>query len=113
MARAVRGLPVDVLENMENIAIIVKRRPTPTQLASSGRTEEDTLLGLYEGVPLTQRGSSYGMVLPDRIILFQEPIEAMCDTDAEIRKQVQRTVIHEVAHYFGMDDEELERLGWS
>ena len=111
VSRAIRSLPTGLLKRLENVAIVVERWPTAGQRERQGESEED-LLGLYEGVPLTERGSGYGMVLPDRIILFQESIEAICATDAEIRKQVQRTVIHEVAHHLGMTDEELERLGW-
>jgi predicted Zn-dependent protease with MMP-like domain len=68
---------------------------------------------LYEGVPLTGRTTSYGMIQPDVIYIFQRPIEAMCWTDAEIRKQVRSTVIHEIAHHFGISDERLEELGVS
>ena len=72
----------------------------------------DTLLGLYEGVPLTRRTSHYGNVVPDKITLFQAPIESAAGYDpARIREQVKRTVLHEIAHYFGIDDDRLEELG--
>ena len=112
VSRALRSLPPALLERLENVAVVVERRPTPEQHSRRGPAEDEGLLGLYEGVPLTERGSGYGMVLPDRIILFQEPIEEACVTDAQVRKEVQRTVIHEIAHHLGMTDEELERLGW-
>ncbi len=112
VSRAVRSLPAGLLEQIENVAIVVEKRPNAEQLAMRDVKQGETLLGLYEGVPLTERGSSYGMVIPDRITLFQEPIEEMCDTDTEIGRQVQRTLVHEIAHHFGMRDEELMRLGW-
>lgn len=69
------------------------------------------LLGLYHGVPLTHRGENYNLVPPDKISIYQEPIEAICATDEEVRDQVRKTVLHELAHYFGIDDDRLEELG--
>ena len=69
------------------------------------------LFGLYEGVPLTERTSDYGLVLPDKITIFQEPLEDAFSDDAELVAEVRTTVIHELAHHFGISDEELERLG--
>ncbi len=70
------------------------------------------LLGLYEGVPLTERGSYYAGFLPDRITIFRRPILAICDTPEDVVHEVRVTVIHEVAHHFGIDDERLHELGW-
>jgi len=107
VARAVESLPEELRDQMENIDVVVADRPTRRQLAG----EKGTLLGLYEGVPLTERTNSYGMVAPDKITIFQKPIEAMCRSDAQIIAQVQRTVRHEIAHYFGISDDRLEELG--
>jgi predicted Zn-dependent protease with MMP-like domain len=87
---------------MENVAVLVRARgPSPT------------LLGLYEGIPLTARDSGYGgMVTPDRISIFREPILAICRTEDEVVRQVRVTVVHEIAHHFGIDDVRLHELGW-
>ena len=73
--------------------------------------DRDVLFGLYEGVPLTERTSGYGLVLPDKITIFQEPLEQEFYEDAELIAEVRRTVLHELAHHFGIDDDQLERLG--
>lgn len=71
----------------------------------------DLLFGLYHGIPLPARGENYNLVLPDKISIYQESIEAVCDTDDEVREQVRVTVLHEIGHYFGIDDERLHELG--
>lgn len=109
--RAVRGLPPRFRERLANVDITVERRPSRRQLRSTGVPPGHTLLGLYLGVPLTQRGESYSYVLPDRIIIFQEPIEERCQSDEELVVVVQRTVEHEIAHHFGIDDARLTELG--
>ena len=96
---------------MENVAVIVQRNPTPQQLAAAGVGPNSILLGLYEGVPLTERTSSYGMILPDEISIFQQPIERMCANDADVMREVRRTVVHEVAHHFGISDQRLREIG--
>ena len=84
--------------------------PTAEQLRSSGVHETDTLLGLYEGVPITAR-ENYGFVLPDKITIFQRSIEGICETREEVIEEVRETVIHEVAHHFGIDDAALHEMG--
>lgn len=69
------------------------------------------LLGLYHGVPITRRGENYNLVAPDKISIYQESIETICETDAEVREQVRKTVLHELGHYFGIDDDRLHELG--
>jgi predicted Zn-dependent protease with MMP-like domain len=95
---------------MQNIAVIVEAAPSRALLETLGLWPDHTLLGLYRGVPLPERGSSYGNVLPDCITIFQRPIEALCHTPEEIKDMVGETVIHEVGHYFGLDDARLEEL---
>jgi predicted Zn-dependent protease with MMP-like domain len=99
---------------MENVAVMVDDWPTPAQLAIARVPRGGTLLGLYEGVPLTVRGPlSYSGVAPDRITIFQGPLSRRAgDVDA-LAAQVRVTVLHEVGHYFGMDDERLRELGWA
>jgi predicted Zn-dependent protease with MMP-like domain len=109
--RAVRGLPDEFLEQLDNLDIVVERRPSPRRLQRSGVGRGQTLLGLYLGVPRTRRGLGYTYALPDRIIIFQEPIEQICRTEEELVEQVRATVVHEIAHHFGIDDARLTELG--
>ena len=108
---AAESLPPKFWDRMENVEILVRSRPTPVERASLGLGPHETLLGLYQGIPLPARGYDYGNTLPDRIVIYQEPIEAICATDEEVIAQVRTTVLHEVAHHFGIDDERLEELG--
>ena len=99
---ALQDLPADLASAMENIAVIVEDH-------AAGRP----LFGLYEGIPLTKRGPmSYGGVLPDRITIYQDTICQHCGDEAQLVGQIRKTVIHEVAHHFGIDDAKLEQLGW-
>ena len=99
---ALDGLPENLGRAMENVAIVVD------DIAPPGR-----LLGLYEGIPLTERGTSYSAAMPDRITIFQRSICDMCEDEEEVVEAVRRTVIHEVAHHFGIGDHRLDELGWS
>jgi predicted Zn-dependent protease with MMP-like domain len=101
VTRALDGLPAELGSVMRNVAVTVDDDGGPPGL-----------LGLYQGVPLTSRGAHYAGVLPDRITIYRRAICAICDTEAEVVEQVRRTVIHEVAHHFGIDDERLTELGW-
>lgn len=112
VSQALEGIPPAIKERIENVDILVQLWPTREQLADNGLSRRYELLGLYEGVPLSQRGSGYGMVLPDRIFIFQGPIEAICHDEEEVQRQVRRTVVHEVAHHFGISDEELQAMGY-
>jgi predicted Zn-dependent protease with MMP-like domain len=98
---ALDSLPEDLGRLMRNVAVTVEHGPGPPGL-----------LGLYQGIPLTSRTSQYAGVLPDRITIYRRAICAICDTEAEVVEQVRRTVIHEVAHHFGIDDARLTELGW-
>jgi len=112
VSRALDNLPDEFLDIMDNVEVVVEDYPTRAQCQGSKRTE---LLGLYEGIPLTERDTHYGLVLPDKITIFQKPIAAICSSDAEIIDQVEKTVRHEIAHHFGMSDEELDEIeeGWA
>jgi predicted Zn-dependent protease with MMP-like domain len=107
----VASLPPELLERVHNVTIVVEKRPTPEDRRVAGLRRGQTLLGLYHGVPLTRRGEYYNLVPPDRISIYQEPIEQICSTDDEVREQVRKTVLHELGHYFGIDDDRLEELG--
>ena len=109
VGKALRQLPTSLREMMSNVDVVVEDEPTPEQLTSTGLPPGDWLLGLYQGTPLTERTSSYGMVLPDKITIFQKPIEGLCRSDPEIVRQIRATVIHEVGHHFGLSEAQLRR----
>ncbi|MQG87950.1 MAG: metallopeptidase family protein [SAR202 cluster bacterium] len=107
---AVMGLPNQFLSSMDNVSIIVADQATPAQKVENGLEPNEVLYGLYEGVPLTERGG-YAPSLPDLITIFQYPIEAESETMSELKRQVVTTVKHEVAHYFGFSDSALDEMG--
>jgi predicted Zn-dependent protease with MMP-like domain len=98
--KALQDIPAEFRSAMENVVVLIDETSPP------GR-----LLGLYQGVPLTNRGN-YSAAMPDRITIFKEAICAMCESTQEVERQVRKTVIHEVAHHFGIDDPRLRELGW-
>jgi predicted Zn-dependent protease with MMP-like domain len=101
VTRAMDSLPPDLGGEISNVAVTVQHTPGPPNL-----------LGLYQGIPLTSRTSGYAGVLPDKITIYRLAICAICRTEEEVADQVRRTVIHEVGHYFGIDDDRLAELGW-
>jgi predicted Zn-dependent protease with MMP-like domain len=108
---AVEGLPEPFSEKLSNVDIEVRDWAGPAELRAAGAPPGSTLLGLYRGVPQTKRSQSYGMVLPDRIFIYQGPIERLCRTDDEIRERVRKVVLHEIGHHFGMSEEMLREAG--
>jgi len=112
VASAVDALPAEVVDALENVAIMVQEWPSDEQLDYSGDDDPYGLLGLYEGIPQTDR-EGYNMALPDRITLFQRPLEDACNSRAELAEEVQVTVVHEIAHHLGWSDPDLERLGYA
>jgi predicted Zn-dependent protease with MMP-like domain len=100
VADALDALPPELGRLMSNVAVFVEHEPGPPGL-----------LGLYEGTPLTSR-SQYALALPDRITIYQQAISEICETEQQVADQVRKTVIHEVAHHFGIDDDRLAELGW-
>jgi predicted Zn-dependent protease with MMP-like domain len=109
--KAVKSLPEEFLVRLDNVDVVVDDKPTTSQLQKSRLKANQTLLGLYEGVPQTRRSSNYGMVLPDKITIFQKTIEAKCRNDEEIIAEIERVVKHEIAHHFGISDARLRELG--
>ncbi len=107
---ALREIPRRFRREMKNVAVIVEDEPSPAILEEMEIEPGDTLFGLYQGTPLPERGWAYGNTLPDRISIFQGPIEEACADDEEIRDCVAETVIHEFGHYFGMSEEEIEEI---
>lgn len=109
---ALDSLPPEIARAMNNVEVTIAAWPTVQQLHSAGiDPRRGTLFGLYQGVPLTHRTQGYNLVPPDRITIFQGPITAVHRTDEAIRRQVRQTVIHEIAHHFGIDDDRLRELG--
>ncbi len=111
VAQAIESLPEEFRERLENIDVVVADRPSREQLRVLGGRRGETLLGLYEGIPITRRGHGYGLVIPDKVTIFQKPIETICKNDAQIINEVQRVVRHEIAHHFGISDDRLRQLG--
>jgi predicted Zn-dependent protease with MMP-like domain len=111
VARAVGSLPEEFRSKLENIDVVVADWPTQSQLAEVGVRNGHILLGLYQGVPRTRRGGHYGLVPPDKITIFQKPIEARCRDEAKIKLEIGQVVRHEIAHHFGIGDGRLRELG--
>ncbi len=105
VARALDGLPAEFAEKMRNVELVVEDEPDPERVG-----EGQTLLGLYEGVPLTERGLAEPY-LPDRITIYRRPIEEMASSPRRQAEIVRDTVVHEVAHHFGISDQRLRELG--
>jgi predicted Zn-dependent protease with MMP-like domain len=113
VAEAVAMLPAEFRQRMVNIEVLVDDWATPAQRRSVGLRPNETLFGLYEGVPHTRRSTHYNLAMPDRIWIFQGPIERAYGGDRErLRREVGRVVLHEIAHHFGIDDDRLEELGY-
>jgi predicted Zn-dependent protease with MMP-like domain len=111
VVEALDSLPPDIQAKLENVEVVVEWRPSPAHLRRLGLGPGRTLFGLYEGIPHTSRTSGYNMVLPDKITIFRQPIEAHCHSDEQVMQLVRRTVLHELAHHFGISDERLRELG--
>ena len=109
---AIRELPQEFREKLQNVAIIVEDYPSEELLERMEVPEDETLFGLYEGVPLPERGYFDRPLFPDRVFLFQGAIEDACDSEEEIREEIKITLVHEIAHFFGMDDDYLEEIGY-
>ena len=108
--RALDTLPEEIAQRISNVDVEVQELPTKSQLRSVGVPSGRTLLGLYQGIPLTRRTSGYSMVPPDRITIFKRPLEMISRGDDDLVNQVRATVIHEVAHHFGISDERLHEI---
>ena len=110
VAEAVRLIPRRFRREMRNLALVVEDEPGDDLLEEMEIEPPDSLYGLYQGTPLPERSWAFGNALPDRITIFQRPIEEDCDDEDEIRAVIGETLIHEVGHYFGMSEEEIEEI---
>lgn len=108
VARALDGLPGEVASFLENVAVVVEDEPSEEDLLDAGLDPaEDTLFGIYQGLALPERGGAYGDVLPDRIVIYRLPMLEACEHRADLVREIQDTVIHEIGHYFGLDEDDL------
>ena len=110
VAEAVTLIPRRFRRVMQNLALVIEDEPTPALLAEMEIEPPDSLYGLYQGTPLPERTWGFGNALPDRITLFRRPIEEDCDDEDEVRAVIGETLIHEVGHYFGLSEEEIEEI---
>jgi len=108
---ALAEIPEPFKERLANVDIVVKRRPGPSDYRQTGSKRGDRLYGLYDGLPLSERTSSHGFEMPDKITLFREPLERDFPDESELVQEVRKTVLHEVAHFFGLSEETLVELG--
>ncbi|SPT53516.1 Uncharacterized protein conserved in bacteria [Actinomyces bovis] len=107
-------IPEELAQAMDNVVFLIQDEPDPELLTAADYDEDGlpTLLGLYEGTPLTERDESWNLVLPDRVLIFSGPLSRWCLSREELVREIAITVIHEVAHHFGIDDDRLCELGW-
>jgi len=110
--RAIARIPEEIRAYLNNLAIIVEQRPWPELLAEMGVPEGETLFGLYTGVPLPERSATEPPLFPDEILIFKEPLEQYCPTPRALEAEIEITVVHEVAHYLGFDEDQLAELGY-
>ena len=110
VVKAVDNLPPEFRRKLENVDIVVEDWPTGRQLRQAKLKRPEALLGLYQGVPQTRRGRGYGLVLPDKITIFQKPVEAQCRSGDEIEAKIEEVVRHEIAHHFGLDEKTLRKI---
>jgi predicted Zn-dependent protease with MMP-like domain len=111
VAESLEMIPDELRGHISNVEIMIEDEPSDKLLDELGVPPDDTLFGLYEGTPLTERSTEYSG-LPDRIIIFRQPLLEEFDDPLDLRREIARTVIHEVAHHFGIDEERLAELGW-
>lgn len=111
VAHALADIPRTIRRQIANVALVVEDLPDDETMDLAEMNDPYALFGFYHGVPLTQRLHNYGLIPPDKISIFRKPILAACHSDDEARKMIRRTLRHELAHYFGIDDDRLEELG--
>jgi predicted Zn-dependent protease with MMP-like domain len=110
VADAIATIPKRFRDHLRNVAVVVEDEPDPVVLDEMGIEPPDTLLGLYQGTPLTERSWDYGNQLPDRVVLYQRSIEDASDDDDDVVVAIGETLIHEVGHFFGLSEDEIERI---
>ena len=109
---ALASIPEPLRQRMDNVEIVIETWPTEDHLEAAELEPDDWLFGLYEGTPLIERGITADPLLPDKITIFQGPLQEVCSSEDEIRQEVRTTVVHEIAHHFGIDEGRLAELGY-
>jgi predicted Zn-dependent protease with MMP-like domain len=113
VADAIDALPSEFARRLENVAVVIEDEPSPMLLREMGLDpRRDTLFGLYQGTPLSERGGSFGMALPDTITIFYRPLVRACRSPNALRRQIRKTVIHEIGHFFGLDEDTIREAGY-
>jgi predicted Zn-dependent protease with MMP-like domain len=107
---ALAKLPAEFQQHVRNLDVVVRWRPSLAERREAGSDSGDTLFGLYLGIPLSERGAYYNMALPDQIVIYQQTHERFCSSREEMVEEVRKTVLHELGHYLGIDEERLEEL---
>lgn len=110
--RAIASIPEEIRPHLDNVLITVRKRPSRNMLIELGLSPDRPLLGLYVGAPLSERTAFYPPLYPDRIYIFQEPLEDICNTKEALEEQIRITVVHEIAHFLGISEERLVKLGY-
>jgi predicted Zn-dependent protease with MMP-like domain len=110
--RAISGIPIELRQHLDNILISVQNRPTRELIEEVDQPPDEPLFGLFQGFPLSERSLTSPPLFPDTILLFQEPLEEACETLEELEEEIELTVVHEVAHFFGITEERLAELGY-
>jgi predicted Zn-dependent protease with MMP-like domain len=109
--QSLRDVPPPFKEHLRNVDIVVKTRPSRSDLLDADLDPDESMYGFYRGIPLTERDGGYQMVAPDIIDIYQEPLEEDFPDERELVKEIRTTVLHELAHFFGIDDDRLDELG--
>ncbi len=110
---AIRRVPSEIRQHLDNMVISVRKRPSKRMLKELGLPPGETLFGIFEGTPLTERSLTEPPLYPDTILIFQEPLQEVCDTIEALEEEIEVTVVHEVAHFVGMSEERLAELGYA
>jgi predicted Zn-dependent protease with MMP-like domain len=109
--RALNDIPPPFREHLKQVDIVVKRRPSPAELRDAGLGPDESMYGFYHGVPMTDRTGGHGMTVPDIIYIYQQPLEEDFTADGTLVDEIRTTVLHEIGHFFGIDDGRLDELG--
>ena len=113
VTQAIRRIPKEIRDHLDNILISVQKRPSPELLEEMGIPADETLLGVFRGTPLAERSVMAPPLFPDTIFIFQEPLLEACASVEELEAEIEITVVHELAHFLGFSEEDLEKLGYS
>ena len=113
VTRAIRRIPEELRQHLDNVLISVRKRPSEEMLGEMEVPPGEELLGFFSGVPIVDQSVTDPPLYSDTIFIFQEPLERMCETVEELEEEIELTVVHEIAHYFGISEERLEELGYS